>query len=197
MERRSKAGAATTAASRPSRPRRGARARRREATPVGRLAPRLPRGARTCATRSSPPACSPTRSRPRSPGTASPEFHARVMDGAAGDRRGLRRGAGRPGSPRLSCRFTHVYPDGPAPYYTVLAPGEARRRGRAVGRGQGGGLGDGDRRRRHDHPPPRRRPRPPALVRPPAARSVRRGAPAPQSGRRPAGVLNPGVLVDP
>ncbi len=26
------------------------------------------------------------------------------------------------GSPRLSCRFTHVYPDGPAPYYTVLCP---------------------------------------------------------------------------
>ena len=23
----------------------------------------------------------------------------------------------------VSCRFTHVYPDGPAPYYTVLAPG--------------------------------------------------------------------------
>jgi alkyldihydroxyacetonephosphate synthase len=22
----------------------------------------------------------------------------------------------------LTCRFTHVYPDGPAPYYTVLAP---------------------------------------------------------------------------
>ena len=26
------------------------------------------------------------------------------------------------GGGRLSCRFTHVYPDGPAPYYTVLAP---------------------------------------------------------------------------
>ena len=25
----------------------------------------------------------------------------------------------------LSCRFTHVYPDGPAPYYTFLAPGGA------------------------------------------------------------------------
>ncbi|MFB6165823.1 MAG: FAD-binding oxidoreductase [Haloarculaceae archaeon] len=24
----------------------------------------------------------------------------------------------------LSCRFTHVYPDGPAPYYTLLAPAE-------------------------------------------------------------------------
>jgi alkyldihydroxyacetonephosphate synthase len=27
-----------------------------------------------------------------------------------------------PGAPRVSCRFTHVYPDGPAPYFTVMAP---------------------------------------------------------------------------
>lgn len=27
----------------------------------------------------------------------------------------------------LACRFTHVYPDGPAPYYTFLAPGEQGR----------------------------------------------------------------------
>lgn len=27
------------------------------------------------------------------------------------------------GSGLISCRFTHVYPDGPAPYYTFLAPG--------------------------------------------------------------------------
>ncbi len=27
-----------------------------------------------------------------------------------------------PGAPRITCRFTHVYPDGPAPYFTVLAP---------------------------------------------------------------------------
>jgi alkyldihydroxyacetonephosphate synthase len=26
------------------------------------------------------------------------------------------------GTGRISCRFTHVYPDGPAPYYTFLAP---------------------------------------------------------------------------
>ena len=127
-----------------------------------------------------------------------PDFHAQVMETA---RRAIAEACGAapdgPGSPRLTCRFTHVYPDGPAPYYTVLAPGQARRRGRAVGRDQGGGLGDGDRRRRHDHPPPRGRPRPPPLVRPPAARAVRRGAPGRQARGRPAGVLNPGVLVDP
>lgn len=27
------------------------------------------------------------------------------------------------GGGRISCRFTHVYPDGPAPYYTFIAPG--------------------------------------------------------------------------
>ena len=27
----------------------------------------------------------------------------------------------------LSCRFTHVYPDGPAPYYTILAPADPGR----------------------------------------------------------------------
>ena len=46
-----------------------------------------------------------------------PEFHARVM---AAVEDALRRvcGAG-----RVTCRFTHVYPDGPAPYYSVIAPG--------------------------------------------------------------------------
>jgi alkyldihydroxyacetonephosphate synthase len=27
----------------------------------------------------------------------------------------------------ITCRFTHLYPDGPAPYYTVIAPGEPGR----------------------------------------------------------------------
>ena len=51
------------------------------------------------------------------------DFHARVMDTA---RAAVAEASGVPatgdGAPRLSCRFTHVYPDGPAPYYTVLAP---------------------------------------------------------------------------
>ena len=25
----------------------------------------------------------------------------------------------------VTCRFTHVYPDGPAPYFSVMAPGRA------------------------------------------------------------------------
>lgn len=45
-----------------------------------------------------------------------PEFHAAIM-AATGD--AVRRvcGAG-----QVNCRFTHVYPDGPAPYYSVIAP---------------------------------------------------------------------------
>ncbi len=43
-----------------------------------------------------------------------PELHARVQSAVRGafDAEGLRG--------TLSCRFTHVYPDGPAPYYTYL-----------------------------------------------------------------------------
>jgi alkyldihydroxyacetonephosphate synthase len=36
----------------------------------------------------------------------------------------IRRATGRPGS--VSCRFTHIYPDGPAPYFTYSALGSAR-----------------------------------------------------------------------
>lgn len=50
-----------------------------------------------------------------------PDFHRNVTT-AVGD--ALRRVCG-DGS--VTCRFTHVYPDGPAPYFTVLAP--ARRGG--------------------------------------------------------------------
>jgi alkyldihydroxyacetonephosphate synthase len=52
-----------------------------------------------------------------------PDFHTEVMETA---RRAVAKASGGKaegrGSPRISCRFTHVYPDGPAPYFTVLAP---------------------------------------------------------------------------
>jgi alkyldihydroxyacetonephosphate synthase len=51
------------------------------------------------------------------------EFHATVMETT---RRAVSEVSGvpadGPGSPRISCRLTHVYPDGAAPYFTVLAP---------------------------------------------------------------------------
>ena len=45
------------------------------------------------------------------------QFHEGVLDAT---RRAVDEACGRG---LVSCRFTHVYPDGPAPYYTVLAPG--------------------------------------------------------------------------
>jgi len=51
------------------------------------------------------------------------QFHAGVMEAA---RRAVAEvcavPAEGPGAPRVSCRLTHVYPDGAAPYFTVLAP---------------------------------------------------------------------------
>jgi alkyldihydroxyacetonephosphate synthase len=51
------------------------------------------------------------------------DFHASVMEAA---RAAVAKVSSAPGeghgSPRVSCRFTHVYPDGVAPYFTVLAP---------------------------------------------------------------------------
>ncbi len=87
-----------------------------------------------------------------------------------------------PGAPRVSCRFTHVYPDGPAPYFTVIAPAI---RGGEVEQWDEIKVAAGearDRGRRHDHPPPRRRPRSPSLVRPSAPRPLRR-RPARRQGR--------------
>ena len=50
-------------------------------------------------------------------------FHATVMAAARKAVAGVSGiAADGPGAPRLSCRFTHVYPDGAAPYFTVLAP---------------------------------------------------------------------------
>src|SRR5262249_59856909 len=46
-----------------------------------------------------------------------PEFHNRITSTA---KDAVARVCGK-GS--VTCRFTHVYPDGPAPYYTILAPG--------------------------------------------------------------------------
>ena len=42
-----------------------------------------------------------------------PDFHASVT-GAVEEALG--------GEGFVTCRFTHVYPDGPAPYFTILAP---------------------------------------------------------------------------
>ncbi|MGH2989915.1 MAG: FAD-binding oxidoreductase, partial [Solirubrobacterales bacterium] len=125
-------------------------------------------------------------------------FHERMMDTA---RRAVAEASGAPaageGSPRVSCRFTHVYPDGPAPYYTVLAPA---RRGSEVEQWDeikaavsetliaAGGTITHHHAVGRDHRPwyDRQRPDPFAT----ALRAAKRAL-------DPQGVLNPGVLVDP
>jgi len=51
------------------------------------------------------------------------DFHRNVIEAT---RRAVAEVTGAPsegaGAPRVSCRLTHVYPDGAAPYFTVLAP---------------------------------------------------------------------------
>jgi alkyldihydroxyacetonephosphate synthase len=48
-----------------------------------------------------------------------PELHAKVVAAVKG---AMKEACGAEGL--VTCRFTHVYPDGPAPYYTFLAPGK-------------------------------------------------------------------------
>ena len=101
------------------------------------------------------------------------------------------------GGGQVSCRFTHVYPDGPAPYFTVLAPAE---RGSevaqwdAIKRAAGDALiaSGGTITHHHavgrDHRPwyDKQRPEVFAGALAAAKRSV-----------DPAGILNPGVLIGP
>ncbi len=127
-----------------------------------------------------------------------PDFHAEVMETA---RRAVASACGGPaegpGAPRIGCRFTHVYPDGPAPYYTVLAKA---RRGSEVEQWDEvkaavsetindlGGTITHHHAVGRDHRPWYDRQRPD-----PFAAALR----AAKSELDPKGILNPGVLIDP
>jgi alkyldihydroxyacetonephosphate synthase len=120
-----------------------------------------------------------------------PEFHAGVV-AASGDAVRRECGAG-----QVTCRFTHVYPDGPAPYYTVLAPG---RRGAELEQWAAikGAAADailrlgGTITHHHavgrDHRPWYDRERPDGFAA--ALAAAKRAV-------DPGGILNPGVLIDP
>jgi alkyldihydroxyacetonephosphate synthase len=119
------------------------------------------------------------------------EFHAGVLAAAEEAVRGAC-GAG-----QVTCRFTHVYPDGPAPYYTVIAPG---RRGVELEQWAAikaaaseailrlGGTITHHHAVGRDHRPWYDRQRPDAFA---AALAAAKAA------LDPAGILNPGVLIDP
>ena len=97
----------------------------------------------------------------------------------------------------VTCRFTHAYPDGPAPYFTVLAParrGEEAAQWDAVKRAVSDAvLAAGGTITHHhavgrDHRPWYDRQRPDPFA------AALRGA---KAAVDPRGMLNPGVLVDP
>jgi len=97
----------------------------------------------------------------------------------------------------VTCRFTHIYPDGPAPYYSVIAPG---RRDALVQQWDEIKAAAGEAILRHggtithhhavgrDHRPWYDQQRPDLF-----ATALR----AAKSVLDPAGILNPGVLIDP
>jgi len=101
------------------------------------------------------------------------------------------------GAGTVTCRFTHLYPDGPAPYFTIVAPG---RRGSELSQWDEikaaaseavlvhGGTITHHHAVGRDHRPWYDRQRPPPFA--DALRAAKRAL-------DPAGVLNPGVLIDP
>jgi alkyldihydroxyacetonephosphate synthase len=127
-----------------------------------------------------------------------PDFHSEVMESA---HRAVASACGGPaegpGSPRIGCRFTHVYPDGAAPYYTVLAKA---RRGSEVEQWDEvkaavsatindlGGTITHHHAVGRDHRPWYDKQRPD-----PFAAALR----AAKAELDPKGILNPGVLIDP
>jgi alkyldihydroxyacetonephosphate synthase len=126
------------------------------------------------------------------------ELHASVMEAT---RTSVAAVSGAPaeghGAPRVSCRFTHVYPDGPAPYFTVLAPavrgGEVEQWDEVKAAVSEALLDAGGTITHHhavgrDHRPWYDRQRPA-----PFAAALR----AAKAELDPAGMLNPGVLIDP
>ncbi len=126
------------------------------------------------------------------------EFHGTVMETT---RRVVAEVSGAPregrGAPLVSCRFTHAYPDGVAPYFTVLAPairgGEVEQWDEikaAVSEAllEGGGTITHHHAVGRDHRPWYDRQRPAAF-----AAALR----AAKAELDPAAILNPGVLLDP
>jgi len=97
------------------------------------------------------------------------------------------------GAGSVTCRFTHVYPDGPAPYYTILAPLRELEQWDAIKRAasdavmEAGGTITHHHAVGREHRPWYDRQRPDPFA---AALRAAKGA------LDPTGALNPGVLID-
>jgi alkyldihydroxyacetonephosphate synthase len=120
-----------------------------------------------------------------------PRFHERVMAAARAAAEGTS------GAAHVSCRFTHVYPDGPAPYYTVLAPalrGEEVEQWAAIKAAVSEVIVAEGATITHHHAVGRDHRRWYDLQRPDPFAAALRGA---KAAVDPHGVMNPGVLVDP
>jgi alkyldihydroxyacetonephosphate synthase len=126
------------------------------------------------------------------------EFHADVMEAVRSKVAEVCDApAEGPGAPRVSCRFTHVYPDGPAPYFTVIAPaardGEVEQWDEIKAAAaevviEGGGTITHHHAVGRDHRPWYDRQRPASF-----AAALR----AAKAELDPSAVMNPGVLIDP
>lgn len=101
------------------------------------------------------------------------------------------------GGGTITCRFTHVYPDGPAPYYTVFAPGrkgaqleqwEEIKEAASDAIVRSGGTITHHHAIGRDHRPGYDRQRPGLFAR--ALKAAKREV-------DPRSILNPGVLIDP
>ena len=119
-------------------------------------------------------------------------FHAAIKTATAD---AIRQATGRNGE--VTCRFTHVYPDGPAPYFTFHALGEPGQLGAqwlAIKSAaldaviEHGGTVTHHHAVGRDHRPWYDRQRPPLF-----AQALR----AAKKALDPQGLLNPGVLIDP
>jgi alkyldihydroxyacetonephosphate synthase len=120
-----------------------------------------------------------------------PAFHERVLSAASGAVRDVCGGGS------VTCRFTHVYPDGPAPYYTILAPvrrGDELEQWAEIKRAASEAVIEGGGTITHHHAVGRvHRPWYDRQRPDPFAAALR----AAKTALDPTGALNPGVLIDP
>jgi alkyldihydroxyacetonephosphate synthase len=121
-----------------------------------------------------------------------PDFHERVRAAALA---AIEQVCGSGG--HISTRFTHIYPDGPAPYFTVIAParaGEEVDQWWVIKRAVSDAIIDAGGTITHHHAVGRDHREWYERQRPEPFAQALRGA---KLTVDPAGIMNPGVLVDP